>query len=77
MIVLAVPVFATGGDGQIGIGSEAKYTDVKMKAVTGESVSLADIAKDNGLLVLFSCNTCPFVVQWEDRYPEVKNGPTQ
>jgi peroxiredoxin len=72
MIVFTVPVFASSGDGQIGIGSEAKYTDVKMKAVNGEMVSLADVAKDNGLLVLFSCNTCPFVMRWEDRFPQIK-----
>jgi thioredoxin-related protein len=24
--------------------------------------------KENGLIVIFSCNTCPFVVAWEDRY---------
>jgi peroxiredoxin len=72
IIVFSVPVFASNGDGQIGIGSEAKYTDVKMKAVNGEMVSLADVARDNGLLVLFSCNTCPFVKRWEDRYPEIK-----
>jgi len=72
IIVFSVPVFASNGDGQIGIGSEAKYTDVKMKAVNGEMVSLANVARDNGLLVLFSCNTCPFVMRWEDRYPEIK-----
>jgi thioredoxin-related protein len=29
------------------------------------------LVKDNGILVIFTCNTCPFVLQWEDRYPEV------
>mgnify|MGYP001027404017 CR=1 FL=1 len=72
MVLVAVPAFAAGGDGQIGIGSEAKYTDVKMLAVNGEKVSLADVAKDNGLLVLFSCTSCPFVQRWEDRYPKIK-----
>jgi len=28
IIVFSVPVFASNGDGQIGIGSEAKYTDM-------------------------------------------------
>ena len=72
MVLVTVPAFAAGGDGQIGIGSEAKYTDVKMLAVNGEKVSLTDVAKDNGLLVLFSCTTCPFVVRWEDRYHQIK-----
>jgi hypothetical protein len=40
--------------------------------------TLASLNKDNGLLVIFSCNTCPFVVGgngsegWEGRYPQVK-----
>ena len=25
----------------------------------------------NGLLVIFSCNTCPWVINWEDRYNEL------
>ena len=47
--------------------------------------SLKDAAGKNGLLVIFSCNTCPFVVGtedsegWEGRYPALaayaqKNG---
>jgi len=72
MVVLTVPVIASTGNGQIGIGGEAEYTDVKMKAVSGEKVSLSDVAKDNGLIVLFSCNTCPFVKRWESRYPQIK-----
>lgn len=51
------------------IGTKAPKTDVKMKDISGESVSLNDIKKPNGLLVIFSCNTCPFVLAWEDRYP--------
>ena len=58
------------------IGAKAPMTDVKMKAVSGEEISLADAKKENGLLVIFSCNTCPFVIGgmgegWEGRYNEV------
>ena len=70
LIIATVPAFA--GDGQIGIGSKAKLTDVKMLDVSGEKVSLSDAAKENGLLVMFSCNTCPFVKAWDSRYPKVK-----
>lgn len=72
MVVLSVPFFASAGDGQIEIGEKAKYTDVEMLSVNGERVSLADVSKENGLLVMFSCNTCPFVKRWEDRYSQVK-----
>lgn len=41
----------------------------KMECSTSEeSLDLNSIKGKNGLLVIFSCNTCPFVVAWEDRY---------
>lgn len=50
------------------IGDTAPLTDVKMVATDGSEVSLADVAGEGGLLVIFSCNTCPWVHAWEDRY---------
>lgn len=52
----------------IAIGSEIPLPDYKMEDVSNTSVSLNDVKKGNGLLVVFSCNTCPFVLGWEDRY---------
>jgi hypothetical protein len=57
----------------LSIGDKAPMTSVKMKAVTGEEVSLEDLKQENGLLVIFSCNTCPFVLAWEDQYPKLGN----
>lgn len=57
----------------ISIGAKAPKTEVKMKDISGKETSLSDLKKSNGLLVVFSCNTCPFVLQWEDRYPELGN----
>jgi thioredoxin-related protein len=71
MVMAFVPAFAVTGT--MGIGSKATLNDVKMLDVSGEKISLADVAKDNGLLVMFSSNTCPFVIAWEDRYIELKN----
>jgi peroxiredoxin len=60
------------------IGAKAPKTDVKMADVSGKTLSLDELKKKNGLLVIFSCNTCPFVVGngsksqgWEGRYPEL------
>ena len=53
----------------LALGAETPKTDLKMKDVSGIEISLDDIKKENGLLVIFSCNTCPFVLAWEDRYP--------
>lgn len=53
----------------LSIGKKAPKADVKMMDISGKKVALNDIKKQNGLLVIFSCNTCPFVLAWEDRYP--------
>lgn len=67
----AVIVLAAAGEKyeMLAIGSKAPKADVKMEDISGKKLSLADIKKEKGLLVIFSCNTCPFVLAWEDRYP--------
>ena len=56
---------------QLEVGAIAPNQKQVMKDVSGTEVTL-DLAKDkNGLLVMFSCNTCPFVIAWEDRYPAI------
>jgi hypothetical protein len=56
------------------IGDSAPASDVKMTNISGEGYTLADLKKSGGLLVIFSCNGCPFVVGsegsegWEGRY---------
>ncbi|HYQ56669.1 MAG TPA: redoxin family protein [Draconibacterium sp.] len=71
-ILLMVNVAFAGDGKQLEIGDKAVLTNVKMKCVSGAEMSLDDVKKENGLLVMFSCNTCPFVLAWEDRYNEVK-----
>jgi peroxiredoxin len=61
------------------LGSEMPMQDAEMLNINGEILSLAKIKGKKGTLVIFSCNTCPFVTQWENRYNEVaelaaKNG---
>ncbi|MBS1582161.1 MAG: thioredoxin family protein [Bacteroidetes bacterium] len=59
----------------LAIGTALPAADVKMKDVVGGERSLKDIAGENGVLVIFSCNTCPFVIGsegsegWQGRYP--------
>jgi peroxiredoxin len=48
-------------------------TDFKLKNVDGKMVSLADYKDVNGYIVIFSCNTCPYVVAYEDRMIELHN----
>jgi hypothetical protein len=62
---------------ELAIGSKAPLAEVLMMNVNGTQMSLNTAAGPNGLLVVFSCNTCPFVVGngeksdgWEGRYNE-------
>lgn len=56
---------------ELELGSAIPLADVKMQDISGEKMSLNDIALENGLVVIFSCNTCPWVHLWEDRYVEL------
>lgn len=51
----------------IDIGAKLPKGDVKMKDVSGKEVSMNDAKKAGGLLVMFSCNTCPYVVRNQER----------
>lgn len=60
------------------IGATLPGDDIEMLNIDNKEVTLTDIAKEKGLLVIFSCNTCPFVIGngeksegWEKRYPEI------
>ena len=50
------------------IGSKAPATDQEVEDTSGRTWTLNEAAEANGLLVMFSCNTCPWVAKWEDRY---------
>ncbi|MEO7924933.1 MAG: thioredoxin family protein [Chitinophagaceae bacterium] len=49
------------------LGSPIPKPDVKMKDISGKEVSLKDAKTGKGLLVMFSCNTCPFVIKNQER----------
>lgn len=52
------------------LGSPIPNADAKMKDISGKEVSLKDAMKTNGLLVMFSCNTCPYVIKNQTRTTE-------
>ncbi|KEO72195.1 thioredoxin family protein [Anditalea andensis] len=51
------------------VGDKAR--DFSLKDVSGEMVSMASQSDAKGFLVIFSCNTCPYVVAYEDRMIEL------
>lgn len=48
---------------ELAIGDKAPSPDIKMKDISGKTFSFNDVKKNNGLLVVFSCNTCPWVIK--------------
>ena len=74
LIIMVLPVIAmaTGNSSKLPMGGKAMLTEIKMNDISGAEISLADAKKENGLLVLFSSNACPFVLQWEGRYNDLK-----
>ncbi len=59
-------VCAASLNAQMKIGDNALMLDDQLQSTKGETTSLNDSKKENGLLVIFSCNTCPFVVGTQD-----------
>jgi len=80
LVLSAAGLMAFTAINELPIGSDMPKADVKMKdAVTGKEISLKDAKGKNGLLVMFSCNTCPYVIKNQSRTKEIaeyasKNG---
>jgi hypothetical protein len=53
------------------IGSAIPNADTKMKDISGKEISFKDAKKENGLLVMFSCNTCPVVARNQERTKQI------
>ncbi len=64
--------FTTSND-VLPIGASIPKADLKLKDISGKEVSLKDAKKKNGLLVMFSCNTCPWVIKNQSRTNEIAN----
>jgi peroxiredoxin len=48
-----------------------KASDFKLQSVDGSWISLSGLDNSKGAIVIFSCNTCPYVVAYEDRMIEL------
>ncbi len=53
------------------IGSAMPNASVKLKDISGAAISIKEVAKQNGVLVMFSCNTCPYVIKNQQRTIEI------
>jgi peroxiredoxin len=59
--------------GELEIGSAMPLKDFQLADISGKNITLANAKGDAGTLVIFSCNTCPWVIRWEDRYVTLAN----
>lgn len=50
-----------------------KATDFSLKSVDGTMVSLKSYKEANGYIVIFTCNSCPYSVAYEDRIIALHN----
>jgi hypothetical protein len=73
-LVIFTSAYLSSDPKPLKIGKAAPLQSEKMRSVDGTELSLADIKLEKGILVVFSCNTCPFVVGnehfagWEKQY---------
>lgn len=75
LVAMALLVAAPALAQEQAIGEKAPMVTAPMMNIDGQPQTLLNLKRDNGLLVIFSCNTCPFVVGngaktegWEGRY---------
>jgi len=52
----------------LNIGQKMPMQELELFDISEESMTLNENLKPNGILVVFTSNSCPFVVMWEDRY---------
>jgi thioredoxin-related protein len=65
-IALFTTLAFTAGE-PLPIGSNMPKSDLKMQDISGKEVAMEDAKKENGVLVMFSCNTCPYVIKNQER----------
>jgi len=70
--VIAIAIFAFRSAVEpLPIGAALPNAEKKMKDISGKEISFKDAMNKKGLLVMFSCNTCPVVQAYQSRTNEV------
>jgi peroxiredoxin len=70
VVLLFASLFYVAGSAQ-GYSVGDKAIDFKLKNVDGKMVSSKDYKEAKGFIVVFTCNTCPYAVKYEDRIIEL------
>lgn len=69
-LIFLLLLFPFIGNAQ-GLSVGDKAIGFNLKNVDGTMVSLHDFSKEEGLILIFSCNHCPYSVAYEDRIIEL------
>ncbi|MBN2868249.1 MAG: thioredoxin family protein [Flavobacteriaceae bacterium] len=65
VLALSVSAFTIKPNDGYKVGDIA--TDFRLENIDGEMLSLSDFKNAQGFIVIFTCNTCPYAVAYEDR----------
>src|SRR5215472_9804643 len=57
----------------VGLPLGSTAIDFQLKGVDGKTHSLKNYADKKALVVIFSCNHCPYVQAYEDRMVQIEN----
>ena len=66
-LLLFTVLLATTISAQNGYDIGALAADFNLENIDGSFVSLSDFNESKGFIVVFTCNTCPYAVAYEDR----------
>ena len=67
VIVLLISAFTINKNDGKGYEVGDIATDFKLMNIDGSMVALSDFTDAKGFIVIFTCNTCPYAVAYEDR----------
>ena len=77
ILLISSFTLVNGGSKKLKVGKSMPAENTTLISTEGDTTSLSGQMGENGLLVIFSCNTCPFVVGsdnfegWERQYNEI------
>lgn len=67
LAIIALTAFAFSATAQQGLEVGDKAVDFNLKNTDGEYVALSDYENEKGVIVIFTCNHCPYAQAWEQR----------
>jgi peroxiredoxin len=71
LCLLAIGTLSFLPTSELPIGADMPKSNVLLKDIGGKEITLKEVLKKNGLLVMFSCNTCPYVIKNQRRTKDI------